>query len=60
MQKEIFIEENSKTIWPMGMVSILISMEVGIKENSEMTFRRATEKRNGLTEQNMLVLTKME
>ena len=46
-QKAMFIKECSKTIWPMALVNILISMDLNIEENSEMIYKKATEKKNG-------------
>ena len=53
MQKVMFIEENLKTIWQTVMENTLISMDLNIKENSKMMFKRDMEKRNGLMELNM-------
>ena len=53
MLKEIFIEANSKTIWPMGMENIRISMEVGIKGNLEMMYKKDMEKKSGSMEPSM-------
>jgi len=53
MLKAMYIEENSKTIWPMDMESTLISTEANIKESSKMMSKRATEKKSGLMELNM-------
>jgi hypothetical protein len=60
MQKVMFIGENLKMIWPTVMENILILMDLNIKENSKMMFKKGMEKRNGLMEPNMLVLIKME
>ena len=58
MLKEMFIEVISKMIWLMVTENTLISMEVNIEANSKMTFKKATEKKNGSTVPNMSVLTK--
>ena len=47
MQKVMFIEENSKMIWQMVMENIPILMDLNIKENSKMMFRKGMGKRNG-------------
>ena len=59
MLKVTFIGANSKMIWPTAMESTPILTEVNIRENSEMMFKKATVRKSGLTEQNMLVPTKM-
>lgn len=60
MLRVMSIEVNSRMIWPMGMVNTHISMVQSTKENSEMMSRRVMVRRNGSTEQNMSVHTKME
>jgi hypothetical protein len=47
MQKEMFTTENLKMIWPMDMVNILILMDLNIKVNSKMMFKKDKEKKNG-------------
>jgi len=46
--KEMCTEANSRMIWPMASVSIPILMVPSTRANLEMTFKRATEKKNGL------------
>jgi len=58
--KEMFIMENSKMIWPMGMESILISTALNIKESSKMMFKKVMAKKNGSTVPNMLEHTLTE
>ena len=53
MPKGIYTEENSKMIWQTDMVNTSISMEASIKENLKTMFKKDTEKKNGLTAQNM-------
>ena len=47
MQKEMFTTENLKMIWLMDMVNILILMDLNIKVNSKMMFKKDKEKKNG-------------
>ena len=55
MLKVISIEVNLRMIWLMAMANIYISMDPSIRENSEMIFKKAKEKKNGLMGQNMWV-----
>ena len=47
MQKEMFIEVNSRMIWRMGMENIHILTEANIKESLEMTYKKDMAKKNG-------------
>ena len=60
MRKETYIEASLETIWPTGMVNILISMAASTKESSKMMSKRGMARKNGLMEQNMLDLIKTE
>ena len=59
-RKEMYIEANLETIWPTGMVNILISMAASTKESSKTMCKKGMAKKNGLTVQNMLDRTKTE
>ena len=59
MLKVTYTEANSKTIWPTAMENTPILTGVNTKENSEMTSKKATARKSGLMELNMLVPTKM-
>ena len=59
MLRVIFIEVNLKTTWLTGTENILISMDLSIKENFMMTYKKVMEKKNGLTELNILEATRM-
>ena len=58
--REMFTEENSKMIWLTVMENTHISMDQNIKVSLKMTFKKDTEKKNGLTELSTLVHIKME
>lgn len=60
MPKVMYIEVNSKMIWPMDMENILILMDQNIKESLEMTYKKDTERKNGLMELNTLEVIRME
>jgi hypothetical protein len=53
MQKVMFTEENLKMIWLMVMENTHILMDLSIKENSKMMFKKDMEKKNGLMELSM-------
>jgi len=59
MLRVIFIEVNLKTTWLTGTENILISMDLSIKENFMMTYKKVMGKKNGLTELNILEATRM-
>ena len=58
MLRATFIEVNLKMIWLMGMESILILMVQNTKVSSEMMFKKAMVKKNGLMVPNTSVATK--
>jgi hypothetical protein len=58
--REMFTEENSKMIWLTVMENTHISMDQNIKGSLKMTFKKDTEKKNGLMELSTLVHIKME
>ena len=60
MLKEMFTEENSKMIWLTVMENTHISMDQNIKGSLKMTYKKDTEKKNGLMELNMSAPIKME
>ena len=60
MQKVTCTVAILKTIWLMGMVSILTLTDLNIKESLEMMCKKDTERRNGLMEQNMWAPIKTE
>ena len=47
MQRVMYTEENSKTIWQMAMASTPTSMARSIKENSRMMSKKVMEKKSG-------------
>lgn len=59
-QKVIYIEVNLKMIWLTDMENTLILMVPNIRENSMMTYKKVTARKNGLMELSILVATKME
>ena len=59
MLRVIFIEVNLKMTWLTGTENILISMDLSIKENFMMTYKKVMGKKNGLTELNILEATRM-
>jgi len=56
----IYIEVNLKMIWLTDMENTLILMVPNIRENSMMTYKKVTARKNGLMELSILVATKME
>lgn len=60
MQKEIFIQGNSKQTKQMASEFTLMSMDLGTKETGSTTCKKDKEKRHGLTAQSMLVNIEME
>tara|TARA_B110000285_G_C15030499_1_gene566483 strand:- start:472 stop:654 length:183 start_codon:yes stop_codon:yes gene_type:complete len=59
MLRVIFIEVNLKTTWLTGTENILISMDLSIKENFMMMFKKVMGKKNGLMELNILEAIRM-
>ena len=47
MPKVTFTKVNLEMIWQMVMVNTHISMEVNIKENLKMTYKKVMAKKNG-------------
>jgi hypothetical protein len=60
MQREMFTEENLRTIWPTVTESIHILTDLATRVNSKMTSKKVKEKRSGLMVQNTLVNIIME
>lgn len=60
MQKEIFIQGNSKQTKPMASEFTLMSMDPGTKETGSTMCKKDKEKKHGLTAQSMLVNIEME
>jgi len=58
--KGMYIEDNSRMIWLMASVSILILMARSTRVNLEMTSKRAMAKKNGSMVLNTWVHTRME
>ena len=59
MLRVMFIEVNLKTTWLTGTENILISMDLSIKENFMMTYKKVMGKKNGLMALNILEATRM-
>ena len=55
--RAMFIGATLKMIWLTDKENTLILMEVSTKESSKTMYKRATERKSGLTEQSMLVPT---
>ena len=60
MRKEMCTEVSLGMTWPTATASTLIATGQGIRASLLTIYRKATVKKNGLMELNMLVATKME